>query len=264
MSCRHFCDKINTVIKMKKIFSVFTVALFIFSFLCITSNAADPVTLTLKSETRTVYAGDDFSVDLLISDYSKLSGAVIDINFDKSQLEYVSGNFGGILDVVTESTNISLKKIENDEKNCIRFTYLSPTTAITSQGILLSLKFHAKENASGNAKITLSIPNPADFIDKDLVKLPYTLVDTSLNIKNISVPLTGDESSSSAEISSVIESSTENISVTDKAEIPAPSDSNENHGNNTVYYIVTVAAVAAVFAVAVTVIIFNKRKGAKK
>lgn len=249
---------------MKKIFSVFAVALIMFSFLCITSNAAEPVTLTLKSETKTVYAGDDFSVDLLISDYSKLSGAVIDINFDKSQLEFVSGNFGGILGETNESTNISLKKIENDERNCVRFTYLSPTTEITSQGILLSLKFHAKENVSGNAKITLSIPNPADFIDKNLVKLSYTLVDTSLNIKSVSVPLADDESSVSTEISSLIESSSESVLVTDNTEITVPADSNENRSNNTVYYIITIAAVAAVAIVGVAVIIVNKRKGAKK
>lgn len=199
------------VIIMKKLLSVFLTLILILCVFNVSCFADNPVKLTLDSETDTVYAGDEFVVKLMISDNSKMSGAAIDINYDKNKLEFVSGTFGGILD---SSATKSLKNL-NGDKSKVRFTYLAPSSAVTSQGVLVTLKFKALENASGNSELTISIPNPGDFVSQDLSRLSFTVENTKISIKNNvdeteSVAETETESQS-IETTSETETTTENV-----------------------------------------------------
>ena len=101
---------------MKKILSIIISVLIILLSFSIISFASDTVTLSLQNET--VYAGDEFTVNLFISDNSKVSGAVIDINYDKSKLEFVSAKEGAILDT---KASISIRNINNDKSYVLDF-----------------------------------------------------------------------------------------------------------------------------------------------
>ena len=182
---------------MKKLLSILLTLLLIISALTISCFANNPVKLTLNSETDTVYAGDEFVVKLMISDNSKMSGAALDVNYDSDKLEYVSGTFGGILDA---SATKSINNVKGDSAK-VRFTYLAPSSSVTSQGVLVSIKFRALDNADGLAKLTITVPNPGDFIAQDLSRLSYTVEDANIKIINVS-----DETESETEQESESES----------------------------------------------------------
>ena len=128
---------------MKKIISVIISVLIIILSFTISCYANDSVTLSLQNET--VYAGDEFTVNLFISDNSKISGAVIDINYDKSKLEFVSAKEGAILDA---KANISIRNI-NKDNSYVRFAYMSNGSSVTSEGILFSVTFKVVEVPAG-------------------------------------------------------------------------------------------------------------------
>lgn len=237
---------------MKKVFSVFLAIMLIASVFSISCFAENPVKLQLNSETDTVYAGDEFVVKLMISDNSKMSGAAIDINYDKSKLEYVSGSFGGILD---DSATKSLKNISGN-KSKVRFTYLAPSSSVTSQGVLVTVKFKAFENASGKTDLTISVPNPGDFVSQDLTRLSYTVENAKINIIG-SATETETESQSEAE-SQTVESSTQPETSTKPVE---NDDADDDKDMNKTIVIVIVSGVAILLAVA---LLTRKPKSKKK
>ncbi len=241
---------------MKKLLSFFLTLILIFSVLSISCFADNPVKLTLDSETDTVYAGDEFVVKLMISDNSKMSGAAIDINYDKNQLEYVSGTFGGILD---SSATKSLKNL-NGDKSKVRFTYLAPSSAVTSQGVLITLKFKALENAHGESELTISIPNPGDFVSQDLSRLSYTVENTRISIKNNTVETESvteaETESQSVEITTEIASTVENVQNVD--------DGDSENTNKIIFAVVIFGAAILVIVVLLVRQPTSKKKKGKK
>lgn len=230
---------------MKKLFSIFLAVVLIVSAFSIACFAENPVKLKLNSETDTVYAGDEFVVKLMISDNSKMSGAAIDINYDKTKLEYVSGSFGGILD---DSANKSIKNI-NGDKGKVRFTYLAPSSSITSQGVLVTLRFKALEDASGKTELTVSVPNPGDFVAQDLTRLSYVVENTKINIAASS---NETESTSQSETETpTVESSTQTETSTNIAENNSDDD-DADMGKTIVVMIV--AGVAIIMGVTLVII----------
>lgn len=178
---------------MKKLFSVFlTVLILLSAFFSVDVFATD--TVELKLSDATVYAGDEFEVKLFISDNSKLSGAVIDIKYDTDVLEFVSAEKGAILD---ENASVSLKNF--NDKEYIRFTYMAPSSSVTSEGILFSIRFKALSTAEGVSTLEISIPNAGDFVNSDLEKLSYTVKNSNVKVINT----TFDGGSTTAEDSTV-------------------------------------------------------------
>ena len=163
---------------MKKVLSIIISALIIILSLSVTCFATDTVTLSLQDEK--VYAGDEFTVNLFISDNAKVSGAVIDINYDKSKLEFVSAKEGAILD---SGANISIRNM-NKDSSYVRFAYMAMGSSITSEGILFSVTFKVLESANGKTDLKITIPSPADFVSEDLEKIPYTVRNSSITILN--------------------------------------------------------------------------------
>lgn len=237
---------------MKKLFSIFFTVILIVSAFSITCFAESPVKLSLNSETDSVYAGDEFVVKLMISDNSKMSGAAIDINYDKNKLEYVSGSFGGILD---DSATKSIKNI-NGDKSKVRFTYLSPSSSVTSQGVLITVKFKALENASGKTDLTISIPNPGDFVAQDLTRLAYTVENAKINI--VGSPTETESVSQSETETQPVESSTTEITT-------EPVENNDADGDEDVSkIIIAVVIVGVVILLAVSLLIRNPKSKKKK
>lgn len=231
---------------MKKTILVIISVLIILISFSTTSFATDSVTLSLQNET--VYAGDEFTVNLFVSDNSKISGAVIDINYDKTKLEFVSAKEGAILD--TKAT-ISIRNI-NKDNSYVRFAYMSNNSSITSEGILFSVTFKALETAEGKTDLKISIPSPADFVSDNLEKIPYIVRNSSITIIN-EIPT---ETPSESETES-IESATEEISETE-SQATNDTESNDNDENdnndNTLAIVLVLLGIAFIcFGVAVAI-----------
>lgn len=179
-----------SVIKMcKKIFAVILMMIMLLSSFSVASLAAENVTFSLPDEK--VYAGEEFTVSLSVSGNSKISGAVIDISYDKNTLEFISADFGSILN---GSANKNVKNIDG-EKAFVRFTYLDPSSSLTASGVILKLRFKARDNASGDTFLKLSVPNAGDLVTGDLVRLSYKAVGGKLNIINTAAVITEPQSS---------------------------------------------------------------------
>lgn len=235
---------------MKKLFSIFLATILIVSSFSVTCFAESSVKLSLNSETDTVYAGDEFVVKLMISDNSKMSGAAIDINYDKNKLEYVSGSFGGILD---DSATKSVKNI-NGDKAKVRFTYLAPSSSVTSQGVLVTVKFKALENASGKTDLTVSVPNPGDFVAQDLTRLAYTVENAKINI--VGSPTETESVSQSETETQPVESST-----TETTTKPVENNIDDDDDVGKTIIVVVIAGVAILLVVA---LLTRKPKSKKK
>ena len=235
---------------MKKLFSISLAIILLISVFSITCFAENSVKLSLNSETDTVYAGDEFVVKLMISDNSKMSGAAIDINYDKNKLEYVSGSFGGILD---DSATKSVKNI-NGDKAKVRFTYLAPSSSVTSQGVLVTVKFKALENASGKTDLTVSVPNPGDFVAQDLTRLAYTVENAKINI--VGSPTETESVSQSETETQPVESST-----TETTTKPVENNIDDDDDVSKTIIVVVIAGVAILLVVA---LLTRKPKPKKK
>ena len=225
----------------------------IFVLLAVTIPVSAKSTVELKVTDATVYAGEEFELKVFISDNSKLSGAVIDLEYDASKLEYVSAEKGAIID---EDAMISIKNTPNN----VRFTYLSPDSAIASEGILFSVKFKALENAEGESSVKITIPSAGDFVSENLEKLPYTVKNSTVKIINNTVVNT--------------ESTTESISVEntdlpsnqdDKSTAENTTDNNQNNndgnGDNVKIVIgLVVAGLILIFGAVIYLIISKKKR----
>ena len=213
------------VIKMKKTISVILTVLILLSMLLtILVSAKNPVELKLTDVT--VYAGDEFEMKLFISDNSQLSGAVIDLQYDATKLEFVSGEAGQIIDKgAMVSINASSKQSINES---VRFTYLSPNLAVTSEGILFSVKFKALPNAEGESDIKISIPSAGDFVNADAEKLAYTIKNSTVKIINTTVESTeATESTTDESVTDIVESSS-NITESSTADNNIDNNDKDN------------------------------------
>lgn len=240
---------------MKKITSMFlTVLILISTLLAIPVFAKDKVELKLTD--ATVYAGDEFEIKLFISDNSQLSGAVIDLSYDNSLLEFVSAEKGAIID---KSATVSINNFNN--KSYVRFTYMSPTSAVTSDGILLSVKFKALETVQGETNVKLSIPNAGDFVNSGLDKLSYSVKNSTVKIINTSfenVDPTNESSSTETDISL----SETNVSITETTTM-LNQNTNENNENENLKLVIGLFAAGGIIIIGVVIylIVSKKKKG---
>ncbi len=232
---------------MKKILSIILVLTTLFISFSVVTLAQTPVTLSLNSET--VYAGDEFVVNLFISDNSKVSGAVIDIKYNKDMLEFVSAKEGGILD---SSANISIRNIDNK----IRFAYMSPSSEITSAGILVSITFKAKDTAKGETSLEICIENDADFVSMDIEKIPYKTKNSTIDIINSVENVT--ETIEPTEENSTEEDVTENSTVNEENKV----DNADNDISDYIVYIVMFVVGVALVAISIVIIVKGKNKKA--
>ena len=241
---------------MKKIISMLLISLILISiFLYIPVFAKNPVELRLTDST--VYASDEFEVRLFISDNSQLSGAVINLQYDASKLEFVSAEKGAIID---EGAMVSINNI-SDESNykCVRFTYLSPNSPITSEGVLLSVKFRALPNAENKSNVKILIPSDRDFVNIDAEKLAYIVKDSTINIINNTV-----ESTSEADTTLDVLTSFDVVESTNSTTVPSNVDANADGDNGVNVYVKIVTALfiagGIILIGVIFVLIISKKK----
>lgn len=244
------CGIILVVIKMKRIISMM---LTIFVLLAVIIPVSAKSTVELKVTDATVYAGEEFELKVFISDNSKLSGAVIDLEYDASKLEYVSAEKGAIID---EDAMISIKNTPNN----VRFTYLSPDSAIASEGILFSVKFKALENAEGESSVKITIPSAGDFVSENLEKLPSTVKNSTVKIINNTVVNTESTTESTSVENTDLPSNQDDKST---AENTTDNNQNNNDGNGDNVKIViglVVAGLILIFGAVIYLIISKKKR----
>lgn len=206
---------------MKKIISVILILVVLLSSFSCFAFAEEPVMISIQDEK--VYAGDEFTVNVFISDNSQISGAVIDINYDKEKLEFISAKEGAILDA---NANIRIRNINND-KSYVRFTYMSASSSVSAEGILFSITFKALETASGKTNLEITIPNAADFVNSNLEKISYSVDNSEITIlDNISIETTTEEPSTS-ETTTIPESTDETPSETTTDEVVENEKTND-------------------------------------
>ena len=215
--------------------------------------AENKVELSLTDET--VYAGEEFKLNLFISDNSKMSGAVIDVNYDNTMLEFVSATQGTILD---NTANVNIKNIDGDNSK-VRFTYLSPSSSVTSEGVLMTITFKALENATGDTNLTISIPNAADFVTQDLQNIAYETSDSVVKIVNTTQNTQKDETTSST-----TELVSENLNQDDVQSTVQENDENklseDNKNDNTLIIVLLVVGLGFITTGAVMLIKPKKNK----
>ncbi len=239
---------------MKKIVSVFLTVLVLITTIFVTPTFAKN-NIELKLSNATIYAGDKFELKLFISDNSQLSGAVIDIEYDNSMLEFLSVEKGGIVD---EGAMVSIKAISN---NKVRFTYLSPDSSITSEGVLLTVEFKAIENAAGQTDVKILIPSAGDFVNSSAEKLAYSVENSIVKIINTTTEkieatenVTIEESTSETVTSTTLENTTNNANNTnnDGADI----------NNDNIKIVVSLFAIGGLIILSVIVYLIanNKKK----
>ncbi len=236
---------------MKRLISIiltFTVLLLSLSCIAFAENSAE-----ISIQDESVYAGDEFTVNVFISDNSQLSGAVIDVNYDDEMLEFVSAKEGGILDT---KANISLRHLKNDN-SYVRFTYMSASSSILTKGILFSITFKVKETAKDKTELKITVPNAADFVNSNLEKIPYTVDNSEITIlNNISIEPSIEESTNE----SLVEiESTENIqseTITDEI----VEDNDKKDGNDILLMIVLLLIGVALICFGVVLAIKKNKK----
>lgn len=239
---------------MKKSISLLLTFLILISAFSFSVFAESKTKLSLTSET--VYAGEEFTLNLFISDNSKMSGAVIDINYDKNMLEYVSAEQGAILD---NSANISMKNIDG-EKSKVRFTYLAPSSSVTSEGVIMSITFKALSNATGNTDLIITIPNEGDFVTQDLERISYEVSNSVVKIINTTYVEQSDEDTSSTTENASQSTEIDSSQSTTEQQINIDTDNTDNdNGDNTLIVVLLVVGLLFI-TVGVVMLVQSKKK----
>ena len=226
----------------------------IFVLLAVIIPVSAKSTVELKVTDATVYAGEEFELKVVISDNSKLSGAVIDLEYDASKLEYVSAEKGAIID---EDAMISIKNTPNN----VRFTYLSPDSAIASEGVLFSVKFKALENAEGESSVKITIPSAGDFVSENLEKLPYTVKNSTVKIINNTVVNTESTTESTSVENIDLPSNQDDKSTAENTTDNNQNNNNDGNGDNVKIVIgLVVAGLILIFGAVIYLIISKKKR----
>lgn len=137
---------------MKKLISIFFVFV-ISAVLVLPSFAAQSIKFTVSDSE--VFAGDEFTVDIFISDYSQLKSATLLVEYDKNSMQFLDLNVGAI--VTAGSNAVSFKDIQNGSKSYIQIDYNDSSASLSSAGKFFSLTFVAGDTAVGEKNIKLSV-----------------------------------------------------------------------------------------------------------
>lgn len=137
---------------MKKIISVLLVFV-ISAVFVLPSFAAQSIKFTVSDSE--VFAGDEFTVDIFISDYSQLKSATLLVEYDKNSMQFLDLNVGAI--VTAGSNAVSFKNVQNGSKSYIQIDYNDSSASLSSAGKFLSLTFVAGDTAVGEKDVKLSV-----------------------------------------------------------------------------------------------------------
>lgn len=259
---------------MKKITSILLV-LFMLSFSALPSFAAKSVEFSASD--NEVFAGDEFSVDIFISDYSQLKSAVLYVQYDEKSVKFINLSVGAI---VTESSKaVSYKNINNAGNSYVQIEYKDSSGSLSSAGKFLSLTFVASDNAVGETDIKISasgniITTAAGSVTPEINNGKVNIINNN-PVNDLKPSALPEESSSDVPTDSLSPSSTENTAqnLTEGSEknesksSVAADDTNKadsDNKNSNDYLIIAVAVILVVFFAVIIVLSNNKTEKSKK
>lgn len=241
---------------MKKFISIL-LTLFMLILAAVPSFAAKTVTFTASDSE--VFAGDEFTVDIFVSDYSRLKSATLIIEYDEKAVQFLDLNIGAI--VTAGSNAVSFKDVKNSGKSYIQIDYKDSYASLSSAGKLLSLTFVANDSAIGKTDIKLSVSGNQITVASGSVTPEFK--NGQINIINnepvsSSKPVPSSEESSSSEPTVSEDMSNAQNAVQNSAESPSQnvnsnsaSDKKKDKDNNNTYLIIAAAVITVVVIIAV-------------
>lgn len=253
---------------MKKIISVLLVFV-ISAVFVLPSFAAQSIKFTVSDSE--VFAGDEFTVDIFISDYSQLKSATLLVEYDKSSMQFLDLNVGAI--VTAGSNAVSFKNMQNGSKSYIQIDYNDSSASLSSAGKFLSLTFVAGDTAVGEKDVKLSVSGNKITAKTGTVTPEFD--NGKIKIINNS-PVTDLKTEPSSEESNASESSapenTENVQNTAQNTAENPSEnkienSSDNKNNNkekTNKRIIVGSVVTAIIMIAAMLFETKGNKGKRK
>lgn len=252
----------------KKITALFLAALIIFAF---SFNVFAAKTVTFTTYNAEVFAGDEFSVDIFVSDNSLMKTATLIVSYDERQMTFLDLNVGAI--AASGSDAVSFKDVKGTSGDSfVQIEYNDPSASLSSAGKLFSLTFAATDSAKGQTNIKLSAKG--DKIDTLSGAVTPKFNNSEINIINNSVSPSSEttpptEESSSDVSESAQESSTQNTAQSTTE--PTTQNSQNVGGKNekrsssaAVFAVLAVIAVIAVLLVSLDLNGKNKKKRKNK
>ncbi len=247
----------------KKITALFLAALIVFTF---SFNVFAAKTVTFTTYNAEVFSGDEFSVDIFVSDNSLMKTATLIVSYDERQMTFLDLNVGAI--AASGSDAVSFKDVKGTSGDSfVQIEYNDPSASLSSAGKLFSLTFAATDSAKGQTNIKLSAKG--DKIDTLSGAVTPKFNNSEINIINNSVSPSSEttpppEESSSDVSESAQESSTQNTaqSTTEPTtqNSQAVSGKNEKKSNSAAVF----AALAVIAVVAVLLVSFDLNGKNKK
>ncbi len=134
---------------MKKITSIVLAVLVVFSMFTFIATAADAVTVTVKADKTAVKVGDVITVDVSVSENSKLCAFTGDLKYDKTVLEVVEGSAKVYGVAPNEYINPAYGS------STVRYTCASTSHIGDAAATMFTVQFKAIKD--GTANISLSI-----------------------------------------------------------------------------------------------------------
>lgn len=254
----------------KKITSLLLVALILITF---SFNVFAANTVTFTTYNAEVFAGDEFSVDIFVSDNSLMKSATLVVGYDERQMTFLDLNVGAIISAGSDA--VSFKDVKGTAGDSyVQIEYNDSSASLSSAGKLFSLTFAANDTAKGQTNIKLSAKGGKIDVLSGAVTPKFN--NSEINIINNSVAPSSEatppteESSSDASETSSEPSSTQNIEQNSTNEVTtqnsqAVSGKNDKKSSTAaVFAVLAVIAVVAVLLVSLDLNGKNKKKRKSK
>ena len=233
---------------LKKFFIFLLTTVLIILPFSVMACAEEIPTISLSAP-KNVYADEEFPVNLMISNNSKVNNATIVIEYDTSMLELVSCNYGSIYNSST------VKNIEYDDGKITLVFVTEGANSIKTDGALLRMLFIAREDAGGDCAINLSTLNTFDVSGNSL---DFELVGAPIYITANQVLEPGAIPTETTTIITETESSTF-VEITTKGTVTNDVDSGDEKPSAAIFVVIAVAGVA-VLGVGIGFLIYNNKK----
>ncbi len=253
---------------MKKIISVLLVL--VISAMCTMPSFAEKNVKFTVSDSE-VFAGDEFTLDIFVSDYSQLKSATLLLEYDKDAMQFLDLNVGPI--VTAGSNAVSFKDVKNGSKSYIQIDYNDSSASLSSAGKFLSLTFVAGDTAVGEKNIKLSVSG--NKITAKTGSVTPEFKNGKIKIINNN-PVTDTKTEPSSEYSTASESytpeNTENVQNTVQNTVENPSENKtenssadkNNNKEKTNKRIIVGSVVTAIIVIAAMLCEMKGNKGKRK
>lgn len=253
----------------KKITALLLAALILFTF---SFNVFAAKTVTFTTYNAEVFAGDEFSVDIFVSDNSLMKTATLIVSYDERQMTFLDLNVGAI--AASGSDAVSFKDVKGTSGDSfVQIEYNDPSASLSSAGKLFSLTFAATDSAKGQTNIKLSakgdkIDTLSGAVTPKFNNSEINIINNSLSPSSETTPPTEESSSDVSE--SAQSSSTQKTEQNSTNEVTTQNSQNVGGKNEkksigtAVFAVLAVIAVVAVLLVSFDLNEKNKKKRKNK